>query len=54
MAELRQQQVARAAAAAAAAAGAVSKSKQIDHYTSDVMTQWGLPTTRTSLQYYRD
>jgi len=39
MSELQQQQV----ALAAATAHAVSKSKQIDHYTGDVVTQWGSP-----------
>ena len=45
MSELERQQVASPAAAAAAAetvvvGAAVSKSKQIDHYTSDVTTRW--------------
>jgi len=46
MSELERQQVASPPAAAAAAAetvvvgAAVSKSKQIDHYTSDVTTRW--------------
>jgi len=50
MSELERQQVASPPAAAAAAetvvvGAAVSKSKQIDHYTSDVTTRWRPSTT---------